>query len=122
MLANTKLELMSHFYRFGLLVFAILAISANVVASSSGTIASRLGLKEGQRYSDAKAHLLKSGWEVDQNYSTPNPKSPYGFKEVICGEGLMAVCSARFLKSNQEIMLTLNSKNELLLDGVWDDK
>lgn len=84
-----------------------------------------LQLKKGQEYSDAKATLIRTGWKIDVDYVgelSPNQKKPYGFEEVVCGNGGMAVCSARFLRGDREVMLTLQPKEKLLVDGAWNDK
>jgi hypothetical protein len=77
-------------------------------------------LRQGQDYSVVKAMLLKRGWDVDTQYG--DGTNPYGFKEVVCGSGWDAVCSARFLLGSRRILLTLKPKKTLLVDGVWDDK
>jgi hypothetical protein len=100
-------------------------ISYASFAEGNRSLLKELHLKKGQQYSDAKAQLVSEGWKVDSSNvdeSSPNPKTPYGFGEVACGNGRMAVCNARFLRGDREIMLTLQPKNNLLVDGAWDDK
>ena len=82
-----------------------------------------LGLKEGQSYALARTQLIRKGWHVDANYALARDEMPpYRLKEVICGNGSNAVCSARFLRKDQEITLTLRPKKILLLEGAWGDK
>jgi hypothetical protein len=105
------------------IVVSTLAIPLGVAAQES--MLKSLSLKSGQSYASAKAQLLRKGWKVDVNHSNGLDKDqppPYGFKEVVCGSGWDATCSARFLKAHQEVMLTLRPKKTLVLDGAWDDK
>lgn len=102
-----------------------LPIARRPVAEGNRSLLEELHLKRGQQYSDAKAQLARGGWKVDSSDVedlSPNPKTLYGFGEVTCGNGRMAVCSARFLRGDREIMLTLQPKNNLVVDGAWDDK
>jgi len=82
------------------------------------------GLKAGQSYDSAKAQLLKKGWKVDVDYAATSFKfkPPYGFKEVVCGNGRDAMCSDRFILKEQEIMLTLRPEESLVVDGAWGEK
>ena len=104
-----------------LLASALASVACNLLAAE--TPASLLGefhLKQGQDYSAAKAILLKHGWTVDMQYG--NGTNPYGFSEVICGNGWDAVCSARFLLASRKVLITLKPKKTLVVEGIWDDK
>ena len=75
-----------------------------------------------------KTQLVQKGWKVDATYASTREADeapPYGFKELICGNGRQAgrqaVCSARFLRVDKALMLTLRPKNSLLVDGAWYD-
>ena len=81
-------------------------------------------LKKGQKYATAKKHLINNGWKIDLEYasSKAEPRTLYGFKEVVCGISLQAVCSARFLREDREIMIMLQPKYNLIVESAWDDK
>lgn len=92
--------------------------------ASPESLLKKLGLKPGLPYVSAKAQLIGRGWKVDSEYvtlSSDNKPSPYGFTEVVCGNGWDAICSARFLRDDQKVMLTLRPKKALVVDGAWND-
>jgi hypothetical protein len=106
-----------------LVIFVMISIAS--FAEDNRSLLKELHLKKGQQYSEAKAKLVSEGWKVDSSNvdeSSPNPKTPYGFGEVVCGNGWMAVCSARLIRGDREIMLQLQPKKNLLIDEAWDDK
>lgn len=108
--------------KISLLVLGFLSLPLAQAVPTS--LLKTLGLKEGQSYSSAKTQLIGKGWKVDSTYAAARDAGetpPYGFKEVICGNGWQAVCSARFLRNGHEIMLTLRPKKSLLVEGAWDD-
>lgn len=108
--------------KISLFVLGLLFLPLAQAVSTS--LLKTLGLNEGQSYASAKTHLIGTGWKVDSTYAAAREGGetpPYGFKEVICGNGWQAVCSARFLRKGQEIMLTLRPKKTLLVEGAWDD-
>jgi hypothetical protein len=104
---------------FGTFVFFTTLIS-QAVAQTPPSLLGEFQVKPGQRYSVVKAMLLKRGWVVDGSYG--NGSNPYGFSEVVCGNGYDAVCSSRFLFGTREILITLKPGKTLLVDGLWDDK
>jgi len=105
-----------------LLAIALLVASHLAIASEDSGLLKKLGLEKGQSYSTARATLVKRGWQIDYAHAENNQTSPYGFKEVVCGNGWQAVCSARFMRASQEIMLTLQPKKQLLVEGASNDK
>jgi hypothetical protein len=116
--------------KFNLLFFLILSALLGMQSSAEAqahdrNLVKELGLKNGESYASAKAKLIKRGWIIDIAYveemkllETP----PYGFREVICGNGWDASCSARYRCEGQAIMLTMRPKKTLVVDGAWDDK
>ena len=93
--------------------------------ASDRNLIKELGLKEGESYASAKAKLIKRGWKIDMAYVDEMnllKSPPYGFREVICGNGWDASCSARYLREERSIMLTLRPKKTLVIDEAWDDK
>lgn len=103
---------------------AVYFFSTCLVQAAPISLLKTLGLKEGQSYASAKTQLIHKGWKVDGAYAPTREEDetpPYGFKEVICGNGWQAVCSARFLRNDQAVMLTLQPRRVLLVDGAWDD-
>lgn len=98
--------------------------SACLVQAAPIAFLKTLGLREGQSYASAKTQLIQKGWKVDAAYASTHEAGeapPYGFKEVICGHGWQAVCSARFLRSDKAVMLTLHPRKVLLVSGASDD-
>lgn len=93
---------------------------SEAAAQTPPSLLGELQVKQGQRYSVVKAMLLKRGWVTDGSYG--DGSKPYGFSEVVCGNGYDAVCSARFLLGKREILVTLKPDKTLLVDGLWDDK
>lgn len=95
-------------------------------AAENANILKELGLKKGHTYFASRKQLINQGWRIDMAYAEEvnetAPHSPYGFKEVVCGNGKDAVCSARFLRNGREIMLLLKPKEHLITDSAWDDK
>ena len=114
-------------WRSGLLmVLAVICFSSPLSAhASEHSLLKELGLKSGELYASAKTKLLKAGWKVDMAHVDEMnllKSPPYGFREVVCGNGWDASCSARFLREGQEIMLSLRPKKTLVIDEAWDDK
>lgn len=104
------------------LILGILTLP--LVQATPSSLLKTLGLQAGQSYGLAKTQLIAKGWKVDSTYAPAREAgeiAPYGFKEVVCGNGWHAVCSARFLRNDQEIMLTLRPKKILVVEGAWDD-
>jgi hypothetical protein len=95
-------------------------LTFNTAAQTPPSLLGEFQVKQGQGYSVVKAMLLRRGWIVDGSYG--NGQKPYGFSEVVCGNGYDAVCSARFVLGKREILVTLKPGKTLLVDGLWDDK
>jgi hypothetical protein len=107
----------------GLALLMAIVSTWSFAADNNGLL-KELRIKKGQEYSLAKANLIKQGWHIaptSEDLGNADQAPPYGFKEVICGNGYDAVCSAHFVRKNQEIMLTLRPKKHLLVDGAWND-
>lgn len=86
------------------------------------TLTGALGLSRGQQYSVARTILLRHGWLVDVAFSDSSSSAQYGFKEVVCGNGFDAVCSARFIRKKQQIMVMLSpTQDGLLVQDVVND-
>jgi hypothetical protein len=69
--------------------------------------AKQLGLKLPLSYSAARKLMVKSSWRIDLSMTSAPaayPKHP----EISCGNGLDAVCSARFLKHGRAIQLIVD--------------
>jgi hypothetical protein len=118
----TKNDFMRKAAKISLLVLGFVSLPLAKAVPTS--LLQTLGLKEGQSYVSARAQLIGKRWKVDLTYAATRDAGktpPYGFKEVICGNGWQAVCSARFLRNGQKIMLTLRPNKSLLVEGVWDD-
>lgn len=103
---------------------ALCLFSASFVQAAPSALLKTLGLRQGQSYASAKTQLIQKGWKV--NATNPSTRQadeapPYGFKEVICGNGWQAVCSAQFFRNNNAVMLTLHPGKILFVDGASDD-
>jgi hypothetical protein len=115
---------MKHTRRSIVLSVALAIVSAASPAADQRDLMKELGLRQGQRYASAKAALLKRGWTVDRAHAKarePGQGPPYGFNEVVCGQGWDAICSARFVRRGREMMLMMKPKTDLLVDGASDD-
>lgn len=100
----------------------MLVVTTQVTATAQHP-SSALGefrMKKGMEYSSVKSILEKRGWRAVKEYG--NGSNPYGFDEVVCGNGYQAVCSTRFSLGSRNILVTLLPKKTLLLDGLWDEK
>ncbi|GAB3361953.1 hypothetical protein GCM10027430_36080 [Lysobacter tyrosinilyticus] len=87
-----------------LLLFAVLI--ALCPAADAASLLGKLGLKSGMTYSTAKARMARLGWAIDTSEPVnwvAYPKTP----EVLCGRGWDAVCSVRFTRNGEAVMLTL---------------
>ena len=111
---------MRNIFRLFCVSVFFLTLISQAAAQTPLSLLGELQVKQGQRYSVIKAMLLKRGWDVDGSYG--NGSNPYGFSEVVCGNGYDAVCSARFLLGTREVLITLKPGNTWLVDGLWDDK
>jgi hypothetical protein len=107
-----------------ILAVAVGFFSACLVEATPIALLKTMGLRAGQTYDSAKLQLTEHGWKVDATYASTHEAAeapPFGFKEVICGNGWQAVCSARFLRDGKAVVLTLHPRKVLLVDAAWED-
>ena len=79
--------------------------------------AKRIGIVLSRPYSVTKVALIKAGWKIDLEFGFDEQVQPAYPKhpEITCGNGMDAICSARYKKNDQSIMLTLDTENPSLL-------
>ena len=68
--------------------------------------------RAGESYSAVRKALYAAGWRavpVDRSTLVRKAK-PYGYDEMVCGEGHQAVCSANFAKAGQVICVLLTPR------------
>jgi hypothetical protein len=76
-----------------------------------------VGVQLQSGYASARAKLLGTAWKADSSRRefSVHKQLPYRrYPEVVCGEGYDAVCSGRFTKSGQAILLTIDPKTRTL--------
>jgi hypothetical protein len=86
-------------------------------APAPGALSRRVGVQLQSGYASARAKLLGTAWKADSSRRefSVHKQLPYRrYPEVVCGEGYDAVCSGRFTKSGQAILLTIDPKTRTL--------
>jgi hypothetical protein len=80
-------------------------------------LAKSLGFTMGHPYSEIQEHLLTLSWRPDPSWGHSSvhevlsyPKYP----EILCGDGMDAVCTARFTKGPHAILLTINQASDTI--------
>lgn len=81
--------------------------------------AKSLGLDLTKPYAAARKILAKTGWASDLHEDSPH--SYPEFPEIVCGNGMDAICSARFIKDGKAIQLTVDQNSKTLLVVHIDD-
>ena len=86
-------------------------------AASPAALARRLGVQLGSGYAAARARLLAASWKADSSrreFSLSKQPEYRQYPEVVCGDGRDAVCSGRFMKSGQAILLSIDPAGSTL--------
>lgn len=86
-------------------------------AAAPGALARRVGVQLQSGYASARARLLGMSWKADSGraeFSVHKQLAYRQYPEVLCGEGYDAVCSGRFVKSGQAILLTIDQRTSTL--------
>jgi hypothetical protein len=85
--------------------------------AATGTLAQRVGVQLQSGYAGARAKLLAASWVADSGRGESGGHKPLAYRqypEVLCGQGYDAVCSGRFEKSGQAILLTIDQRTSTL--------
>ena len=84
---------------------------------ASGTLAQRVGVQLQSGYATARAKLLGTSWKADSDWGKPGVGKQLAYRqypEVLCGDGYDAVCTGRFEKAGQAILLTIDQRSSTL--------
>lgn len=82
-----------------------------------GTLAQRVGVRLQSGYATARAKLLGTSWKADSGWRESGVHKQLAYRqypEVVCGDGYDAVCTARFEKAGQAILLTIDQGSSAL--------
>ena len=72
-------------------------------------LAKTIGFTLSKPYSKVRKRLGKHGWRPDSSWGASGPRLTYpAYPEILCGEGMDAVCTARLLKGRKVILLTVD--------------
>ena len=80
-------------------------------------LAKSLGFTMGGPYSEIRERLLVLSWQPDPSWGhsgvhevLSHPKYP----EILCGDGMDAVCTARLMKGPRAILLTIDQTSDAI--------
>jgi hypothetical protein len=81
------------------------------------TLARSVGVQLQSGYATARAKLLGSSWNADSARGNSGVRKQLAYRqypEILCGEGYDAVCTGRFVKSDQAVLLTIDQRTSTL--------
>ena len=84
---------------------------------ATARVAQSVGVQLDSSYATARAKLLGTSWKADSAWGQPDASRPYAYQqypEVGCGQGYDAVCTGRFKKAGQSILLTIDQNTSTL--------
>ena len=111
------------------LAFSLVSIPVELKERLSGTIgagtpsladkqlAKEIGIRLSKSYSATRLQLIKLSWQPATNPDLVSNKKPVSFPnypEILCGEGMDAICTARFNKNGNAVILTVNQHKRSL--------
>lgn len=77
--------------------------------AASAEPAGHAGIRPGMGYAQARSSLLADGWQPDGDRGAPGRPPAYRqFPEVVCGQGRDALCSGRFIRAGDALLLILD--------------
>ena len=85
--------------------------------AAPGTLAQRVGVRLQSGYTTARAKLLGTSWKADSDWGESGVHKQLAYRrypEVLCGDGFDAVCTGRFEKGGQAILLTIDQRSSTL--------
>jgi hypothetical protein len=74
-------------------------------------LARKIGFTLSKPYSKVRTRLRKHGWSPDSSWglSGPHERLTYSaYPEILCGDGMDAICTARLMKGREAIVLTVD--------------
>ena len=80
-------------------------------------LAKSLGVTMEHSYSKIRERLLTLSWRPDSGWGLSGVHQVLGYPEypeILCGEGMDAVCTARLTKGTQAILLTINPASDTI--------
>ena len=75
------------------------------------------GIDAGMSYAKARSTLLSASWQVDDRRGANGQHSAVAYKqfpEIVCGNGRDAICSGRFIRSGEALLLIVDPRKPLL--------
>jgi hypothetical protein len=85
--------------------------------AATARLAQSVGVQLDSSYASARAKLLATSWKADSARGEPDASGPRAYQqypEVVCGQGYDAVCTGRFKKAEQAILLTVDQRTSKL--------
>jgi hypothetical protein len=82
-----------------------------------GTLARHVGVQLQSGYASARSKLLAASWKAESGWGKSGVHKQLAYRqypEVLCGEGYDAICTGRFEKSGQAILLTIDPRTSTL--------
>jgi hypothetical protein len=76
-----------------------------------------VGVQLQSGYASARTKLLAILWKADSGWGESGVHKQLAYRqypEVVCGDGYDAVCTGRFEKSGQAILLTIDQRTSTL--------
>ena len=84
---------------------------------ASVALAQSVGVQLESGYAVARAKLLGTSWKADSAWGKSGVHGQLAYRqypEILCGEGYDAVCTGRFKKAEQAILLTIDQRTSKL--------
>ena len=75
------------------------------------------GVDKGMSYAKARSILLAASWQVDGSRDATGQRSAAVYKqfpEIVCGNGRDAICSGRFIRNGEALLLIVDQRKPLL--------
>ena len=75
------------------------------------------GVDPGMSYAKARSTLLAASWRIDGSRDATGQRSAVVYKqfpEIVCGNGREAICSGRFIRNGEDLLLIVDQRKPLL--------
>jgi hypothetical protein len=85
--------------------------------AAPATLAQRVGVRLLSGYAAARATLLDAAWNADAGWGLAGVHGQLAYRqypEVLCGDGRDAVCTGRFQKAGQAVLVTIDQRSSTL--------
>ena len=74
-------------------------------------LAKQIGIRLSKPYSSTRLRLIKLSWHPDATWGLADDRKLLSYPEypeLLCGHGIAAICTARFYKNDNAVILTIN--------------